>query len=84
MKHAGSQTLSQLAPLLGRLRQIEKIKEKKPGIFYQGSKAFTHFHEDPQGIFADLWIAPSWQRFKVDSQKEQDQFLQAVLSAITD
>ena len=82
MKHAGSVALNQIEPLLARLRQIEKIKEKKHGIFYRGSKAFAHFHEDPEGIFADLWIAPDWQRFKVDSKKEQDLFLQAVLSAV--
>jgi hypothetical protein len=82
MKHAGSETLSQIEPLLARLRKIEKIKEKKPGVFYRGAKAFAHFHEDPQGIFADLWTSPDWQRFKVDSEKEQDLFLKAVLSAV--
>jgi hypothetical protein len=82
MKHAGSETLSQIEPLLARLRKIEKIKEKKPGVFYRGAKAFAHFHEDPQGIFADLRISPDWQRFKVDSEKEQDLFLKAVLSAV--
>jgi len=83
MKHAGSEALMQIEPLLFRLRQIDQIKEKKPGIFYRGAKAFAHFHEDPQGIFADLWIAADWQRFKVDSQKEQDQFVKTVLSAVS-
>lgn len=82
MKHAGSETLSRIEPLLARLRKIEKIKEKKPGVFYRGAKAFAHFHEDPQGIFADLWVSPDWQRFKVDSEKDQDLFLKAVLSAV--
>jgi hypothetical protein len=84
MKHAGAETLKQIAPLLDRIRQVRKIAEKKPGIFYKGAKAFVHFHEDPQGIFADLWVSPDWQRFPVNLPAEQDLFLEAILSALTE
>ncbi len=54
MKHASKSTLDSLAPLLERLRSFEGLVEKRPGVFYRKSKAFLHFHEDPQGIFVDV------------------------------
>ena len=54
MKHAGAAALDRLAPLLERLRTIEGIREKSPGVFYKKSRAFLHFHEDPAGLFADI------------------------------
>jgi hypothetical protein len=82
MKHAGAETLKLIEPLLRRIRKVSKITEKKPGIFYLKSKAFVHFHEDPEGIFADLWLSPDWERFAVSSLAEQDQFMAAILSAV--
>jgi hypothetical protein len=81
MKHASSETLRRIEPLLVRMRQLSKIKEKKLGIFYKGAKAFAHFHEDPKGIFADLWVAPNWERFEVNSSAEQEQFLKVARTA---
>lgn len=64
MKHAGIETLKQLEPLLVRLREIEGLVERKPGIFYLRSKAFLHFHEDPAGVFADARLnGVEFQRF---------------------
>jgi len=80
MKHASAETLDLLEPFLGRIRSFNKLTQKRPGIFYKGSKAFVHFHEDPQGIFADLWVASDWQRFRVSDQKEQEAFLKAISS----
>lgn len=54
MKHAGSAVLEGLAPLLARLRAIEGLVERRPGVFYHRSRAFLHFHEDPAGVFADV------------------------------
>jgi len=28
--------------------------ERRPGVFYLGSRAYLHFHDDPSGIFADV------------------------------
>ena len=64
MKHAGIETLEQLEPLLVRLRAIEGLVERKPGIFYLRSRAFLHFHEDPTGIYADARLdGVDFQRF---------------------
>ena len=54
MKHAGAATLARLGPLLTRLRSIEGLVERRPGIFYLRGRAFLHFHEEPAGVFADI------------------------------
>jgi hypothetical protein len=54
MKHASESTLQELSSLLERLRSFNELVEKRPGVFYRKSKAFLHFHEDPEGIFADV------------------------------
>ena len=54
MKHAGSQALDRLEPLLRELRALPVLVEKSRGCFYRRSRAFLHFHEDPGGLFADI------------------------------
>jgi hypothetical protein len=54
MKHASHETLVGLASLLDRLRSMDGLVEKRPGVFYRKSKAFLHFHEDPAGLFVDV------------------------------
>ncbi|MBE9139630.1 hypothetical protein IQ254_20925 [Nodosilinea sp. LEGE 07088] len=67
MKHADSDTLAQLAPLLTQVRQrIPPLKEKGVGKFYLKSTAFLHFHQDSAGLFADLKVDGDWQRYPVN------------------
>jgi hypothetical protein len=54
VKHAGPDELEALGPLLGRLRRIDGLAERRPGVFYHRSRAFLHFHADPAGVFADV------------------------------
>jgi hypothetical protein len=54
MKHAGPRALENLASILEALRARPALVEKRPGSFYLRSAAFLHFHEDPEGLFADL------------------------------
>jgi hypothetical protein len=54
MRHAGPQALDALEPLLARLRIVPGLREKGRGVFYAGSRAALHFHEDPAGLFADV------------------------------
>ena len=75
MKHAGSEALAALAPLLAELRQRPALREKSSGSFYLKSKAFVHFHEDPAGLFADVRIADAWARFPVNSRAEWQRVL---------
>ena len=82
MKHASAQTLESLAHLLGRLRAIPGLKERKAGTFYLGSSAFLHFHEDPAGLFADVKLdGGEFTRFPVNTKQEQDKLFRAAASA---
>jgi hypothetical protein len=78
MKHAGKEALDKLQPLIERIRSAGGLKERSTGVFYKGSKAFLHFHEDPEGLFADLSVDGDWERFVVTTAKEQDQFMKAL------
>ena len=77
MKHATAASLDRLEPLLAEIRGFAWLKEKSRGVFYRGSRATLHFHEDPLGLFADL-RAEDWQRFPVDTQAEREALLKAL------
>jgi hypothetical protein len=68
VKHAGRAALDQLEPLLAQVRAAGGLKERSRGVFYRGSKAFLHFHEDPAGLFADVRGADgeAFDRLRVD------------------
>jgi hypothetical protein len=70
MRHARAEALDQLEPLLAELRRIPGLRETGRGVFYRGGRAFLHFHEDPQGLFADLRAkgATEFERFDVTSE----------------
>jgi hypothetical protein len=82
MKHAGAETLQQLSELLGQIRQRQGLKEKKLGIFYRKSKSFLHFHEDPAGIFADISFGEQFDRYPVNTAREQRALLAAIDRAL--
>jgi hypothetical protein len=71
MKHAGDAALDLLENLLSRIRKQEGLKERKRGVFYRGSAAFLHFHEDPTGLFADLRLEADWERMPVNTAAER-------------
>ena len=78
MKHASGAALDSIQPVLLELRQLEGIRERKPGIFYRNSSAFIHFHEDPAGIFADVSRDGEWLRLPVTTASERRQFVRLV------
>lgn len=82
MIHATASALNKLEPLLKRLRNFTKLREKSRGIFYYKSKAFLHFHEDRQGLFADVSISSTWTRFSVNSINDHQQLIDVVKSEI--
>ena len=75
MTNAG---LDELEPMLARLRRFDGLIEKKRGVFYRRSKAFLHFHEDPSGLHADVRLATEFERFRVQTQDEQDALIDAI------
>lgn len=78
MKHAGGAALEIIEPMLIELRQLEGIRERKPGVFYKKSSAFIHFHEDPAGIFVDMRRDSEWLRLPVNTSSERRQLVRLV------
>jgi len=44
------------------------LVERKRAIFYRGTTAFLHFHEDPAGMFADLRSGADFERYAVNTK----------------
>jgi len=84
MKHAGSQALKNIAGLLEDLRERARLRERTEGVFYLGSKAFLHFHEDPTGTFADLRSGVGFVRHPVNCAKEWRALLKEVDTILDD
>ena len=83
VKHAGADALDRLEPLLGQLRALP-LKETSRGVFYRGSKAFLHFHEDRAGLFADARLdGVDFSRFEVSTHRQQATLVDAVRSAVS-
>lgn len=84
VKHAGAAALAELGSLLDAVRAAGRLTEKKPGIFYRRGEAALHFHEDPEGLFAD-WRAAKGEkdfiRFRVSTKAERTAFLRALSAA---
>ncbi len=78
MKHAGEATLNLIEPVLRELRELEGVRERKPGIFYRKSQALLHFHEDPAGIFADVRTSSEWLRLPVNTASERRHLVRVV------
>ena len=79
MKHASSATIQKLEPLLEKIRCIEGLKEKKPGVYYLKSKAFLHFHEEGDQVYADVRLHSSdFERRRVTTKQEQAELLRAI------
>lgn len=68
MQRATKRTLEALEPWLGEVRAlgIVGLVEKANGAFYQRRAGILHFHEDADGVYADVKVAGDWQRVRVD------------------
>ena len=83
MKHATPAALDLIEPLLQRVRDLGGLKEKSRGVFYRGSSAFLHFHEDPAGMFADLRADSDWARYPVNRASEQTGLVRAIKASLS-
>ncbi len=82
MKHATAATLDRLEPLLESIRGIGGLKEKSRGCFYRGSKSFLHFHEDPEGLFADVREWDDFRRLPVNTAPQREALISMVQSLL--
>ncbi len=85
MKHAGAEALDGLDPLLAELRSFPALVERKRGVFYRGSRAFLHFHEDRTGMYADVRLErdDDFTRLRVSTRAERTRLLRAVRASLT-
>lgn len=82
MRHVSAAGLDELDDVLVELRRVDGLKEKKRGVFYRGSRAFLHFHEDPTGLYADVRLdADDFERMRVTTKAEQKRLLSVVRAA---
>ncbi len=78
MKHAGPTTLDLLEPLMAKVRKRPGLTEKKRGSFYRNKRSFLHFHEDPAGLYADLFSGTEDFRLRVSTRTEQRALLEKI------
>jgi hypothetical protein len=78
MKHAGQAALDRLEPLLETLRRELRLKEKSRGTFYRGGRAFLHFHEHGDELFADIRLSDDFERLPATKPAERAALLKLV------
>ena len=68
MGRAKKATLQQLDPWLDEVRAlgIDGLVEKANGAFYRRRVGILHFHEDDDGVYADVKVQGEWQRVQID------------------
>jgi hypothetical protein len=71
-------TLETLAPLLGVLRSYPVLNEVRPAAFHLDGGDFIHFHEEPEGLFADARLGRGRVRLPVSTQAEQAELLERI------
>ena len=80
MSRAKKTTLQTLEPLLADVRAIgiDGLVEKANGAFYQRRVGILHFHEDADGVYADVKIGGEWTRVQIDRGHGKRQVISAL------
>jgi hypothetical protein len=78
VRHVTAAGLDVLDDVLSELRGVDGLTEKSRGVFYRGSRAFLHFHEDPSGLYADVRLDADFERMRVTTKAERKRLLSVV------
>lgn len=73
-----SAALECLGPLLAALRAYSALSEVRPTVFHLRGRDFIHFHEEPDGIFADVRLSKGQVRMPVATPSEQSELLERI------
>ena len=84
MKHAGPAALDRLETLLETLRREPRLREKSRGAFYRGGRAFLHFHEHGDELFADIRLREDFERLPATKAAERAALLRLIGAALGD
>jgi hypothetical protein len=71
-------TIDRIAPLLKMLRAYPALREVRPSAFHLNGRDFLHFHDEPEGIFADVRLTTGFVRMPVSSRSEQWELLERI------
>ena len=83
MRHITPARLPDIDRLLGELRSVDGLQERTPGVFYVRSRAFLHFHEDGDDIYADVRLdGDDFDRRLVTTRREQQALVSTVRRAL--
>ena len=66
------QTIEALSILLNFLKSYEILNEVKPTNFHLNGKGFIHFHDEPDGLWADIFLSKGRLRMPVNIDAEQE------------
>jgi hypothetical protein len=81
VRHVTAAGLDELDDVVRELRGVDGLKEKSRGVFYRGTRAFLHFHEDPSGLYADVRLDADFERMRVTTPAERKRLLSVVRAA---
>jgi hypothetical protein len=81
MRHVTAAGLDELDDVVSELRGVDGLKERSRGVFYRGSRAFLHFHEDRSGLYADVRFDADFERMRVTTKAERKRLLSVVRAA---
>ena len=73
-----AQTLERLAPLLAVLRASPALAEVRPAAFHLDGRDFLHFHDEADGLFADVRLTKGRVRLPVETRAEQAELLDRI------
>ena len=71
-------TLDRIAPLLEELRAHPALSEARPAEFHVDGREFLHFHDDPDGVVADVLLTEGRMSMRVTSVAEQAELLDRI------
>lgn len=71
-------TIEILAPLLNVLRGYPVLEEARPTAFHLDGRDFIHFHEESDGLFADVRLSKGRLHLPVSTPSEQAELLDRI------
>ena len=85
MARARKATLQQLEGWLDEVRGlgIDGLVEKANGAFYRRRVGILHFHEDDDGVHADVKVGGEWQRVQIDGASGKRKVIRLLRSEYT-
>ena len=71
-------TLETLGPLLSFLRSYDGLNEVRGATFHLNGRDFIHFHDDPDGLWADVRLSKGRIRMPVSTRSEQGEVMERI------